>query len=354
MEKVKPKLSWKTVVFPIIGLVAFFLYIYLYNVDIITIISNMQKANPAFFIIAVLCGILEVLFFTISWRSITNHLDIKMSLKKAYLYVWYGLYVDIVIPAESISGEIVRTYLLTRDKCGSLGKIVASLFTHRLIGTVMNIVVLVLGLALFPFEGQMDATVFNIIAVVTVGITAALVGMIVFSLKENWMLKVIDWATKAAQFVSRGKWKLTKLREQAVQIASHFHQSMHEFQHNPWPIIKSTFFMIITWVFTLAIPYFVFLSLGYSVSWSMLLITSAIVLAVKSIPVGIFEVGIPEITMTTLFTAFLAPTLGPIAAEVSATATVLTRIITLWFRFFGGFAAQQYLELKPVLSKPKE
>jgi uncharacterized membrane protein YbhN (UPF0104 family) len=65
MEKITPKLSWKTIVFPIIGLVAFFLYIYLFNVDIIEIISNVQKANPAFFIIAFLCGIMEVLFFTI-------------------------------------------------------------------------------------------------------------------------------------------------------------------------------------------------------------------------------------------------------------------------------------------------
>jgi len=37
---------------------------------------------------------------------------------------------------------------------------------------------------------------------------------------------------------------------------------------------------------------------------------------------------------------------GPLAA----TATILVRIVTLWFRFFIGFAAQQYLELKPSVS----
>jgi uncharacterized membrane protein YbhN (UPF0104 family) len=36
---------------------------------------------------------------------------------------------------------------------------------------------------------------------------------------------------------------------------------------------------------------------------------------------------------------------------VAATATILSRIITLWFRFFIGFIAQQYLELKPATTK---
>jgi uncharacterized protein (TIRG00374 family) len=356
MENIKPKLSWKTAVFPIAGIAAFFLYIYLFHVDILGIIATVQKApNPLFYVAAILCGLAEVFFYTLSWRSLATHLGIKMTVSKAYLYVWYGVYVDTIIPAQSISGEITRTYLLTRDKAGSLGKIVASLFAHRLIGTAMNIGVLVLGIALFSFEGQVQLIVFELILLVTVGIAVALVLMVVFSLKENWTLKVINWITRVAQVISRGKWKLLKLKEQAHQIASNFHQSMHEFQHNPKPIVQSTFYMVITWAFSLAIPYFVFLSLGYQVSWSIILITSAIVLAVKSVPVGMFEVGIPEITMTTLFTSFLAPTLGlQLAAEISATATILTRLITLWFRFFIGFAAQQYLELKPALLTEKE
>ena len=105
--------------------------------------------------------------------------------------------------------------------------------------------------------------------------------------------------------------------------------------------------MGVTWFFSLAIPYLVFQSLNQPVSWGIILITSAIVLAVKAIPVGIpFEVGIPEATMTTLYIAM------GVDPALSATATILTRIITLWFRFFVGFASQQYLELKPVIVKP--
>jgi uncharacterized membrane protein YbhN (UPF0104 family) len=70
------------------------------------------------------------------------------------------------------------------------------------------------------------------------------------------------------------------------------------------------------------------------------------VVAVKSIPVGVpFEVGLPEITMTTLYTSLL----GIGAAGICATATILSRIITLWLRFGIGFASQQWVELKTVL-----
>jgi uncharacterized protein (TIRG00374 family) len=120
---------------------------------------------------------------------------------------------------------------------------------------------------------------------------------------------------------------------------------MKRFGRNPKPLVFSLLGLSVTWVFSLSVSYLVFLSLRTPVSWSVILITSAIVLAVKSIPVGIpFEVGLPEITMTTLYTSLGVP------AGISATATILNRIITLWLRFFIGLGAQQYLDLKPVIT----
>jgi uncharacterized membrane protein YbhN (UPF0104 family) len=44
--------------------------------------------------------------------------------------------------------------------------------------------------------------------------------------------------------------------------------------------------------------------------------------------------------MVTLYTLMGVP------AEISATSTILSRILTLWLRFGIGFAAQQYISLK--------
>lgn len=85
--------------------------------------------------------------------------------------------------------------------------------------------------------------------------------------------------------------------------------------------------------------------MGFNVSWGAILVTTSIVIAVKSIPVGIpFEVGLPEIAMTTLYTSVGVP------PEIAATSTILSRIITLWLRFGVGFAAYQWTEIKAVSS----
>ena len=347
MQPPKPKLTWKTVVFPLLGIVGFFLYIYLFQVDLLGIIETAQTANPLFYSLAILFGLVEVLFYTISWYVLTNHLCIKMSLKRAYLYVWYGIYVDIVIPAESISGELTRAYLLSRDQCGSFGKVVASLFTHRLLGMAMNVFVLIAGVALLSVEGQVSTVVFQLIIFIAVAITSIIAVMFALSFKQQWTLKLIDWVTIFVQKITFGKKNLAKFKEEAIENTSHFHESMVEFRHNPKPVAYSLFYLTITWVFSLGIPYTVFVALGHPVSWSIILITTAIVLAVKSIPIGIpFEVGIPEAAMTTLYFSM------GVSAALSATATILTRIITLWLRFFIGFVAQQWLELRrPIVVK---
>jgi len=342
MEPPNPKFTWKTVVFPLLGLAGFFLYIYLFQVDIFGIAATLQTVNLLIFGLALACGALEVFFYTISWYSLTSHLDIKMSIKKAYLYVWYGLYVDIILPAESISGEVTRAYLLKRDRCAPFGKTVASLFMHRILGMAMNVVILFLGIVLFSSESQVDTVVFNLIITIAVGITALIIAMTVLAFKKNWMLKIIDSVANFTQKISHGKWG-NKFRGEATKTAEHFHDSMSEYSHSPKPLAESLFFLAVTWFFSLSVPYLVFQSLGQPVPWSIILITSAIVLAVKSIPIGIpFEVGLPEATMTTLYFSM------GVTAQLAATATILTRIITLWFRFAVGFASQQYLELKPA------
>jgi len=122
---------------------------------------------------------------------------------------------------------------------------------------------------------------------------------------------------------------------------------MKEFVHKPATLVVPTVFAALNWVCSLTVPYLVFLSLGHPIPWSVALITSAIVVAVKSIPIGVpFEVGLPEITITTLYTSMLGLQFAPICA----TATIISRIRTLWLRFGVGFAAQQWVELKTVLT----
>jgi uncharacterized protein (TIRG00374 family) len=182
--------------------------------------------------------------------------------------------------------------------------------------------------------------------VVAAAIVAIISLMLVLSIKQQWMLKVIDSVSHFAHKISFGRVNPTKLMGEAAEITGHFHESMVEFRHNPKAISGSVFYLVVSWFFSLSIPYLVFMSLGHSVSISIIIVTSAIFLAVKAIPIGIpFEVGLPEAVMTTLYISM------GVNVALAATATILVRIITLWIRFFIGFGAQQYLELKPALAQ---
>jgi uncharacterized protein (TIRG00374 family) len=346
MDTTRPKLTRKTVLLPIVGLAAFFLYILLFNVDIPEIIATAGRADPAIYFAAVLISLAEIFFYAVSWQTILSALRVKISVARSLLYVWYGIFMDIIIPAESISGEVCRIYLVNKEQCGTSGKTVASVITQRILGMGINVVVLLMGIVFLFDAAQISPIIFNLIVLFTGAITFILVLLMLLSWKENWSIKIIDSLIRIGDFLSRGKWKqkLSSMKEEALGAAKIFHDSMKEFARNPKMLILPTFLLTLNWISSLAIPYLVFLSLGFQVSWTVIFITSSIVVAVKSIPIGIpFEVGLPEITMTTLYTSMGVP------PGISATSTILSRILTLWLRFGVGFAAQQWIELRPVM-----
>ena len=337
------QITWKTVLLPALGLLAFFLYLYIFNVDIPKIIATVQHIDLTIYFLAIVAVMFEVFFFALSWRFLLNFLSVKLSVAKSFLYVWFGIFMDILIPAESISGEISKIYLVTREQNGTSGKVVASLVTHRLMGTGTHIVSLFVALFILLTGGQFNGIVLNLTLLLIVATTIFLVLLILLCVKERWTLKIIDAAIRFVEYVSRGRWKLVNVREEVVKAAKMFHNSMKEFGRAPKTLFTSLFFHVLSWLFSIGVSYLVFLSIGFPIHWSVIILTCSIVAAVKAIPLGVpFEAGLPEITMSTLYIV-----LG-VQPDISATATILIRILTVWLRFFIGFAVQQWLGIKAI------
>ncbi|HEY4674537.1 MAG TPA: lysylphosphatidylglycerol synthase transmembrane domain-containing protein [Candidatus Bathyarchaeia archaeon] len=345
MVSTKLKNRLKTLLPLAVGLLAFLLYLYVFRVDIPTIIEKMQGIDLPIYSVAIVFVMFEMFFFALSWRSLLTFLSVKLSVVKSFLYVWYGVFMDIIIPAESISGEITRVYLVTREQNGVSGKVVASLVMHRLIGMAVNITSLLIGISILIIRGQFSGIVLNLSLFIAI-VTAIVLALLTFlCVDESWTMKVIDTMIRFVEYISRKRWKLAKIREDAVKVAKAFHSSMQEFRHAPKTILTSLSLSILSWIFSLGVAYLVFLSMRFPVHWSVIVVTGAIVAAVKAIPVGIpFEIGLPEITMTTLYTV-LSPEMP---LDIAATATILTRILTVWLRFFGGFMVQQWLGIKGI------
>jgi uncharacterized protein (TIRG00374 family) len=167
------------------------------------------------------------------------------------------------------------------------------------------------------------------------------------SFKEKWTFRMLASLIRFADWISRGRWKLTKFREEVVEIHKAFHIAIREYVHAPKTLLIAAFCSVVAWLLSILIFYFTFLAVGYAqISWIAIVVVTSIFAAVKSIPIGVpFEVGLPEITLTTLLVIFGVPGI------VSATVTILTRLLTLWLRFFIGFGAQQWLGLSGIITR---
>jgi len=352
MVSTKFKATWKTFLLSALGIIAFLIYLYFFRVDIPTIIATAQRIDFSIYFLAVAFTILDAFFFSLSWRTLLNFLSVKLSVAKSFLYVWYGVFMDIIIPAESISGEVSRVYLVTREQNETSGKAVASVVAQRLMGMGINIASLLVAMCLLLIRGQVGGIVLNITLFLAILSTIFLALLILLCIKETWTLRVIDAVIKLLGRVSRGGWKLTKIKEDVHKAARMFHDSIREFWHTPKTLFLSLFFYVLAWLLNLSVSYLVFKSVKFTIDWSVVIIISSIVAAVQSIPLGVpFEAGLPEITMTTLYITLIGwpPELPlEVRATICATATILIRILTVWLRFFIGFAAQQWLEIKTI------
>lgn len=335
MVSMKPKITWKTVIFPVIGILAFLIYLYLFNVDIPTIIETVQRIDLSIYILSILFVFVETFFYTLSWQSLLNFLSVKLSIVKVYLYVWYGIFMDISVPAASISGEVSKLYLVTREQSGTSGKVVATLVTQRLISMGTIISSLIIGIGILSAERPTSGLPFKLTLFFAIATTLFLVLFVLLCFKETWTLKIIDAVIRFVNYVSGGRWNLTKIKEDAIKAARMFHDSMKEFGRAPKTLFTSTLFIVLSWLSSLSIAYLVFLALNFHVQWGVILVTCSIVIVLPAR-------GLPEIAMTTIYTLLGVP------PQISATATILTRILTFWLRFFVGFAAQQWLEIKTI------
>jgi uncharacterized protein (TIRG00374 family) len=332
---------------PIIGLAAFFIYIYVFNVDIQQIAAEINRINLQFYLIAAAISVLDVFFFTLAWHSLLRFLTVKFSILKSFAFVWVGIFIDTIIPAESVSGELARIYYVNKEQEGTSGQATASVVAQRLIGMGINVASLLGGTIILLVQSLLFGIILGLILFLVAIICVFFVLILLLSFREEWTLGMLNSLINFADWISRGRWKLTKLRGEVAEIHRAFHVAIKEYIHAPKTLVIASFCSVVAWLMSILIFYFTFLAIGYTqIGWATIVVVTSIFAAVKSIPVGVpFEVGLPEITLTTLLVILGVPGI------VSATVTILTRLLTLWLRFFIGFGAQQWLGLRGIITR---
>jgi len=130
------------------GLFMFLLYLYFF-VPFGEFVTDIQKANPFYYSLAFGSMLLSVAFYSLAWQRLLHVLSVKCSFLKSFQIVWIGSFVDLLVPAESISGDISRVYLMSKESGENAGKVVASVIGHRVLTMTITLAGLVISSVYF-------------------------------------------------------------------------------------------------------------------------------------------------------------------------------------------------------------
>ncbi|MCW4015885.1 MAG: flippase-like domain-containing protein [Candidatus Bathyarchaeota archaeon] len=344
----KRKTLTRTIPLLVLGLVIFIAYLYFF-VDIPEMLVTIQQIDIFYYVLAIAALLLNMLAYSLTWHSILHSLSIKVSFMKTMLITWVGAFVEFFVPSESIGEDVSKSYLMAKESGENTGKVVASVLGQRIISMVVTLIVLIFcSVSLLTSQYAIPSSISLLIVIVSIGTAIPLVFIFLLCVKEQLTLRLIDMLIRFCVFVARGRLNLENLREKAKNSLEGFHQSMGFLGKNPTSLIQPLFFALGSYALSVLVSYFVFASLGYTVSFVLITVVYSLSRSLQSIPTMLpGEVGFIEIVMTYLYTDLLA--LGPQAAAISAAATVLTRVLWVWLRLPLGFIALQWIMRRGLL-----
>ena len=146
----------KSSLFMIVGLALFLTYLqFVVKFDsLIQLLTSLDFAQYSlYFSLAILSLLLMIFFDSLIFYYLLQGLQVKIKLARMVLFNWIGNFVEMVVPCETVCGEVTRIYLIQKDTKRNIGLSAAPVISSRLISTVIYTVGLVAGLIFLTSEG---------------------------------------------------------------------------------------------------------------------------------------------------------------------------------------------------------
>jgi uncharacterized protein (TIRG00374 family) len=325
----------------ILGLAAFIVYLYFF-INPAQVIDILLKTNLVFFAGAFIAYFMFAFFSALVWRNLLNNLSVKISIRKSLMLTWVGLFFEATVPQLGWSGEISKTYFLTKDLNQGSAKIGASVVGQKIFSITITVVALSLGLGFVLISYPLPfIVIFSIALVLALSILSVLLIYYV-SLKPKTTTTLLNWGIRLLSFF-RKKWDPKNFRLKAEIFLSKFHESIKQLKAKPKALVKPIIYEIISFIFEISVIFLTFLALNYSIPIDKVLIVFTLTGILQT--VGLTFFGFPELIMSVSFTALGIP------AALSVSVTLLTRVVSLWFRLIISYSALQWAGIKIIRKK---
>jgi len=342
METVERPLSQKVILAVLIlGLVAFVIYFVLF-INPAQVVSIVSKTNLAYYVSAFVAYSLCALFSSLVWRNLLSSLSVRISARKTLLFTWVGLFFDATVPQLGWSSEVSRTYLLTKDSSIDAGKIGASVVSQKIFNMIITVITMGLGLGLVLTSHPLPFIVAFLISLV-LGLSILTLTLVYYiSVKPSATKTLLNWAIGIGLFF-RKTWNPESFRLKVEALLSRFHIGIQQLRANPKALVRPVIYSIISFIFEISVTFITFVALGYAVPVDKVLIVFTLTGTLQTVGVTFF--GFPELIMSVSFTALGIP------AALSVSATLLVRVVSLWFRLVVSYAALQWAGIKIIRNR---
>jgi uncharacterized protein (TIRG00374 family) len=333
----------------VVGLAAFFVYLYFF-VPFGQLIETVQRLNPFYFLLAFFALLASVVFYSLVWQRLLGLLSVKTSFLKVFQFVWVENFVDLVVPGEPVSGEVSRIYLMSKETGEDYGKVVASAVGQRIATTSVVVTGLLVSIVYFAFTVRPPLFVLAFAGAILFG-DAVVIGLLFYlAMRKGSTHRLVNWVFNLVTRLSRGRWRFEQVRERVAKALDIFHEGILKLGEHRKSLVLPMVFTAFSWLSDMSIAVLVFLSLGSAgtaISISAIIIVYSISGAIQYLPIGVIpgEVGLAEIIMTTLF-ALLG---NPQFLVVYAVATVLIRCLTFWVRLLISGIVVQATAIKSLM-----
>ncbi len=330
-----------------LGTVAFVLYL-VFFIGIQSLFQLFSQLNfeqySLYYSIAILALVLSVVFDSLIWHSLLKGLNVKLSLKKVVLYNWIGNFVEMVIPCETVCGEVTRIYLAKKETKQNIGTTAAPIITSRILSTVVYTSGLLVGsLILALTTKSMPTFLIGTLLAVAVGSVGMIVAVLFLALKEGAAERIVSIAMLFIRLITKSKVRQEEQKEKLRQSLYSFTEAFQTYKRKPTLLIRPAIYAVIAWLFTLLVYLMVFYPLNFTaISLVDLAMVYCVSSTVETITAG-FPVGAVEITMISLYSVLGVPLV------IAGAATTLTRLLTFWVQLIAGYPVFHLAGLKHLL-----
>ena len=336
----------KSSLFLILGSIAFIAYLAFF-VKFDSLFNLLTSLNleqySLYYSLAILSLVLMVFFDSVICYYLLQGLKVKIKLTKMVLYNWIGNFVEMVIPCETVCGEVTRIYLIQKDTKSNVGISAAPVISSRIISTVIYTAGLLVGSIFLALGRQLPIYLLGTLLIISFG-TVGIIGAFFYTaIKDGADERLVNAIMRLLRVITKDQVKLDKRKEKLQTTIFSFTEAFKTYKNNPKLLIKPTISAAVAYIFNLLVFMMVFYALNFeSITLPALAVVYFISSTVETLTSG-FPVGAVEITMINLYSALNVPLV------IAGAATTLSRLLTFWVQVLVGYPLIQFTGLKELV-----